>query len=400
MPYKNHLRFSEILILLLIPLVFISGCQSISGDILFSLISSYKRERADALLSNLKRENTATPESKSMGDEKTSPDGVQPTQVPFIVNEYDPGDWELIKGSEQFIYHERIIRTNGTFWIVHKDVLNYYDGKEWGTIQIEGFKNETLSVKDSSPDGSLWLEGRGKDNSTIIQVKGNKSIITDVPSGKKNTGLSIVSDRKNGAWVLLDEGVPQKLFHFDGKNWKEFPLPDLDMKSGEIYTDDLGTLWLDTNMEFSRFDGKKWKIYIVDSSTRDRSNQSETRILLTLGTNGSIWVVKGYSPTSSVFYNYLPNGKIEKINQNFLGINVGEYMSMMVDKNNHLWLSFMGAPDANTPVIFWDGKNWNTFSNLPFKIAHTILQNDAKMLIQTEKGWYFFTPDESNQVKK
>jgi hypothetical protein len=322
----------------------------------------------------------------------------QPILASLAYHEYDPKEWELIPGSEHLSDSRVFLDPNHRLWQTDGQHLIYFDGKSWGKIVRTELNYDRLYLMTMSPDGTLWLIGDRPGRCDLIRYKNDHIVSWQIPDTTDTNFIPVTDDHKQGVWVAIfnDDLIPKHLLHFDGLDWQEYPLP-FNNKLNWFYlvTDARGYLWLVSsgNAGFARFDGKTWYEYKPSDFWWKNPNHTDT-ILVTPGPDGSVWAVMGYfstPPTLSTIIRFYPDGRMDRISQSFMGEDFGYNMDMFVDSKNYLWMSSPRPSDKIAPLVYWDGSHWNTFSQLPFNRVGMMLEQDGRLFIQSNTGWYWYT---------
>jgi hypothetical protein len=326
---------------------------------------------------------------------------VEPTLSTVTYHEYDPEDWQVIPGSEHLqydFYNSVVLDPNHWLWMTDRQNLIYFDGLEWGRVNQDAlnYAENQLHLECMDPDGTLWLRGNRPGKKELIRVKNNQINVYPIPNATDEDQLAFTDDQEEGVWIAIKKSSSDHLYHFDGLNWQEIPMPSHYQLGSGFYlvTDAKGYLWLVPNIiGFARYDGKIWHEYKAsDYWWKNPDDPMNRSIWIAPGPDRSVWAIKGQVPILSAIYRFYPDGKIEKITQSFMGEHFGSGMKMFIDRQNYLWLIDPLASEPLSTIVFWDGVKWNTFAHLPFNSAETILEQNGKMFFQTDKGWYWYKP--------
>ncbi|MFO7657690.1 MAG: ATP-binding protein [Bacteroidales bacterium] len=150
---------------------------------------------------------------------------------------------------------------DGTIWIAGS-CTNYFSNGKWNEFTDIKKLNQYSNCIGNTPDGVLWIGSR---MSGIFCYDNKTWKNFDVENGlKSNTIISILPISKNNIWIATN----RDFCRFDGKNWTTEILPEyliLSREGGDIQIQKDGTLWINRS-------SRDWKRRALNNNTVEKED--------------------------------------------------------------------------------------------------------------------------------
>jgi len=228
-------------------------------------------------------------------------------------------------------------------------------------------RSETKDVITSYGPSTLvrTIRQDGKGNILIASFGGvfryDGKSFTNLTSKVDSPSFSdVLEDRHGNLWFTsLDSGV----YYYDGKSFQHFTSME-GLRSNRVwcvYEDKAGNIWFGTEGGASRYDGKSFRNYAIETF---EANPNVINIVHSIveDKTGKFWF--GTMGAASIF-----DGKTFTVLKNKDGSTFPSVLSIIKDKKGNIWLG------SSTGLWRYDG---NTFTNFP--------QYNARRVYEDKKG--------------
>jgi hypothetical protein len=311
-----------------------------------------------------------------------------PTVYDFVQRSHDPAEWEFqpeIPVEGHFLYKDHEKR----LWSLKEENLAYFVEGKWNIVTQNGVGVTNPDLIGLTPAGEIWLIGGRLGRISLVRYKNHQLTYYPIPDTMSKSLVTTTLDAEGRIWAITGA----HLNRFDGSIWDTFALPpELSSRTYFPLADGKGNIWIGNSWRegIYRFDGKNWYRFPGKELWPDVSYYDTNigYIDIKAGPEGSIWAKLGINP---LIIRIHPDGAVTKIPALFLSYGFGDRMTMLVDKDNHLWLGNNDSSSSNV-LIAYDGFQWSSFKGLPFKSISHIKDDGDELMIWTEKGLYFYKP--------
>lgn len=321
-----------------------------------------------------------------------------PAGSKVALREANPEDWNLIY--EGWLIWVRT-SPDGAIWIARRDLntdgsagtpgLARFDGHGWTYFSGAdyGFHGGTSDIAIGN-DGTVWIT----DERTLSRYQNGQWDTFSIPDLSERIKTYLAVDPSEAVWLsnALNYG-DSALKRFDGTQWTELPLPDLNGSPYPfLFTSD-GTLWgsFGWPVGIGKYDGQKWTIYAgLDLWPRTGMTDPISNIQVAKDTQDNVYVMY-YSREDILRID--PEGAITRIPLDDALELRPELLRIYSDDQGTIWINACNA--SGYPCLaYYQNNKWNVFTNLPFRRVLDFAGSGKVIYMATEKGLYQFTPTE------